>query len=99
MESFSGASVLKSLHFPVGVRKDKGWESLFSNTISWAARAREQVLELVREERGNRGERGERRGDREKSGDRREERRQGRDRNRDGYIYTYIYSVIYMTER
>ena len=71
MESFSGASVLKSVHFPVGVCKDKGWESLFSNTISWAARAREQVLELVREERGNRGERGEVMGRRVGTGGRR----------------------------
>lgn len=58
------------------------------------------MLELVREERGNRGERGERRGDREKGG-RKEGRRErmhtyrkqkehtggDRDRNRDGYIY------------
>lgn len=67
MESFSGASVPKSLHFPVGVCKDKGWESLFSNTISWAARAREQVLELVREEREEiegKEERGEETGER-----------------------------------
>lgn len=47
LQSFPGTSVLKSVLFPVLECKDKGWERLFSNTILWAARAREQMLEYM----------------------------------------------------